>query len=115
MAFELKEKRKSTVEGLFFLVPTDSSKNSDQLISGEDILVKKEKERYIEHLIQKHDKWLPKELKTARLSRRITKMKTLKTKVYFIFNFLLDHIWIEYVLYKSDSNRMAYIQMNENK
>ena len=81
LAFDLKEKRKSSVEGLLYLISEETNKTSDQLLSGEKELFKKEKDKYIQYLIQKHQKWLPAELKRDKLVKRIRRVVTMKEKV----------------------------------
>ena len=81
LAFDLKEKRKSSVEGLLYLISEEANKTSDQLLSGEKELFKKEKDKYIQYLIQKHQRWLPTELKRDKLVRRVRRIMTMKAKV----------------------------------
>lgn len=83
LAFELKEKRKTSVEGLLYLVSEETNKTSDQLLSGEKELFKKEKDKYIQYLTQKHQKWLPNELKRDKLVRRVRRLATMRTKVLY--------------------------------
>jgi hypothetical protein len=80
IALNLKEKRKTSVEGLLFLSSNDNT-NPDYELTGEQDLVKKEKAKYLSYLIEKHKKWLPSELMKDKLQRKIRRLQTLKFKV----------------------------------
>ncbi len=81
----MKEKRKNSVEGLLYIVNEEKNKASDQLLSGEKELYKKEKDKYTQYLIQKHQKWLPTELKKEKLRRRVRRVQLSKNKVKIHF------------------------------
>jgi hypothetical protein len=89
IAINLKEKRKTSVEGVLYLSSQENA-NPDYILTGEQDLVKKEKEKYLKYLIEKHKKWLPGELLREKLQRRIRRLQTIKMKVCQkdLFNFL---------------------------
>ena len=100
LAFDLKEKRLRSVEGLLFLGNQNKNQYSDDLLSGENESYKKERSKYVQYLAQKHQKSLPTELKREKLVRVIKRTKTLRSKVIFdqkeflhIISYLLNYEW----------------------
>ena len=94
LAFDLKEKRLRSVEGLLFLTNENKKQFSDDLLSGENESYKKERTKYVQYLAQKHQKSLPTELKRERLVRVIRRTKTLRSKVIFNEKDLFRHFLV---------------------
>lgn len=91
LAFDLKEKRLRSVEGLLFLGNQNKNQYSDDLLSGENESYKKERSKYVQYLAQKHQKSLPTELKREKLVRVIKRTKTLRSKVIFDLKSFFTH------------------------
>jgi len=92
LAFDLKEKRLRSVEGLLFLSNQNKKQLSDDFLSGENESYKKERTKYVQYLAQKHQKSLPTELKREKLVRVVRRTKTLRSKVLFEENYFSDII-----------------------
>jgi len=80
MSFDLKEKRLKSVEGLLFLNNQNKKQYADDLLSGENESYKKERQKYVQYLLQKHQKALPTELKKDKLTRTVRRVATLRSK-----------------------------------